>query len=218
MPDNSYNAAVRKTLHKVRASWSNAAAVIVMFCVQSLMYLLDGAAPAILVPLLASLITSWWIAFSLSGVGVHYKMLEVLPVTKRALAGYMVFAGEQLVYIQLAASLAAASLFSNEPYSMFSASVCFAVMLAVYYIFAGRLVKYTITTSESVISYSEELGPLAAMFIIFGTVNALVNSFMPLVGISVGKAAAIVFLIAAWLVLMLCRKKVVDAVEKEMLF
>ena len=91
-------------------------------------------------------------------------------------------------------------------------------MLAVYYLFADRIVAYSVRMAESVMSSLAEFGPITAMSIIFVIINVSVNLLMPLIGIPMGRAAAIVLLIIAWLMLMACRKKVIKAVEKKMLF
>ena len=101
---------------------------------------------------------------------------------------------------------------------MFSAGVCFVLMLAVYYLFADRIAVYSVRMAESVMSSLAEFWPITAMCIIFVIINVFVNLLMPIIGMPMGRAAAIVLLIIAWLILMICRKKVVSAVERKMLF
>lgn len=220
MLDNTFKdvAALHRMLRKMSASWSNIIFIAVMFVIESALHLTDVSNAEVLLPMLAAAVTAWWIMLSLSRVGVHYKMIEVMPVTKRTIADYMVYTGEQVIYIQFAASVAAAALFADDLYSMISAGVCFALMLAVYYLFADRIVVYSVRMAESVMSSLAEFGPITAMCIIFAIINVFVNLLMPLIGIPMGRAAAIVLLIIAWLMLMACRKKVIKAVEKKMLF
>ena len=220
MLDNTFKdaAALHRMLRKMSASWSNIIFIAVMFAAEAALYLTDVSNAEVLLPMLAAAVTAWWIMLSLSRVGVHYKMIEVMSVTKRTIADYMVYTGEQVIYIQLAASVAAAALFADDPYSMISAGVCFVLMLAVYYLFADRIVVYSVRMAESVMSSLAEFGPITAMCIIFVIINVSVNLLMPLIGIPMGRTAAIVLLIIAWLMLMACRKKVVKAVEKKMLF
>ena len=219
MLDNTFKdvAALRKMLRKMSASWSNIIFIAVMFVIGSALHLTDLGNAEVFLPMLAAAVTVWWIMLSLSRVGVHYRMIEVMPVTKRTIANYMVYTGEQVIYIQLAASVAAAAFFADDSYSMFSAGVCFVLMLAVYYLFADRIAVYSVRMAESVMSSLAEFWPITAMCIIFVIINVFVNLLMPLIGIPMGRAAAIVLLIIAWLILMICRKKVVSAVEKKML-
>lgn len=219
MLDNTFKdaAALHRMLRKMSTSWSNIIFIAVMFAAEAALYLTDVGNAEVLLLMIAAAVTAWWIMLSLSRVGVHYKMIEVMSVTKRTIADYMLYTGEQVIYIQLAASVAAA-LFADDPYSMISAGVCFVLMLAVYYLFADRIVVYSVRMAESVMSSLAEFGPITAMSIIFVIINVSVNLLMPLIGIPMGRAAAIVLLIIAWLMLMACRKKVVKAVEKKMLF
>ena len=219
MLDNTFKdaAALHRMLRKMSTSWSNIIFIAVMFAAEAALYLTDVGNAEVLLLMIAAAVTAWWIMLSLSRVGVHYKMIEVMSVTKRTIADYMLYTGEQVIYIQLAASVAAA-LFADDPYSMISAGVCFVLMLAVYYLFADRIVVYSVRMAESVMSSLAEFGPITAMSIIFVIINVSVNLLMPLIGIPMGRASAIVLIIIAWLMLMACRKKVVKAVEKKMLF
>jgi len=220
MLDNTFKdvAALHRMLRKMSASWSNIIFIAVMFAAEAALYLTDGGNAEVFLPMLAAAVTAWWIMLSLSRVGVHYKMIEVMSVTKRTIANYMVYTGEQVIYIQFTASIAAAAIFADDPYSVFSAGVCFVLMLAAYYLFADRIAVYSVRMAESVMSSLAEFWPITAMWIIFVIINAFVNLLMPIIGRPMGRAAAIVLLIIAWLMLMLCRKKVVSAVERKMLF